>query len=167
METALSRPPAHRYLFCQMKAQEQRQPQAGSSSGNINEILVHMFQEVPNSFREAMSSSEKDKWLAVSTEEFEGLTKMGVWKLVDHPAYCKTIKCRWTYVMKSDGCYKAWLVVKGYTQIQGIDYKETFSLVARYKSIRYLLVHATLQNWEIEAMDVKLTYLHSVTGRIE
>ena len=90
-----------------MKAREQRQQQAGSSYGNINEALIHMFQEVPNSYREVMSSLEKDKWLVASTEEFEGLTKMGIWKLVDHPDDCKTIKCRWTYVMKSDGRYKA------------------------------------------------------------
>ena len=41
-----------------------------------------MFQEVPNSHREAMNSLDKDKWLQAK-EEFEGLTKMGVWKLVD------------------------------------------------------------------------------------
>ena len=65
-------------------------------------------------------------------------------------------------MFKSDGHYKARLVAKGYTQVQGIDYKETFSLVVRYESIRYLLAHATLQDWEIEAMDVKLAYLHGV-----
>ena len=59
---------------------------------------------------------------------------MGVWKLVD-PHDCKTIKCRWPYVLKSYGRYKARLVAKGYMQIQGIDYEETFSLVARYESI--------------------------------
>ena len=117
-----------------------------------------MFQKVPNSYREAMSSSDKEKWLAASKEEFEGLIEMGAWKLVDH----KTIKCRWTYVFKSDGRYKAWLVAKRYTQVQGIDYEETFSLVARYESIQYLLAHAALQDWEIEAMDVKLAYLHGV-----
>ena len=47
-------------------------------------------------------------------------------------------------------------------QVQGIDYEETFSPVVRYKSIQYLLAHAALQDWEIEAMDVKLTYLHRV-----
>ena len=52
--------------------------------------------------------------------------------------------------------------MKGYTQVQRIDYEETFSLVARYKSIRYLLAHTALHNWEIEAMDVKLAYLHGV-----
>ena len=162
METAPLQPPAPRYLFHPTKAQEQRQPQAGPSQGNINKTLVHMFQEVPNSYREAMASPEKDKWLVASTEEFEGLTEMGVWKLVDCPIDHKTIKCRWTYVMKSDGRYKAQLVAKGYTQVQGINYEETFSLVARYKSIRYLLTHAALQDWEIEAMDVKLAYLHGV-----
>ena len=121
-----------------------------------------MFQEVPNSYREAMSSEDSDKWLAASQEEFEGLTEMGVWKLVDRPHDRKTIKCRWTYVLKSNGRYKARLVAKGYTQVQGIDYEETFSPVARYKLIRYLLAHAALLDWEIEAMDVKLAYLHGV-----
>ena len=109
-----------------------------------------------------MSSPEKDKWLVASTEEFKGLTEIGVWKLVDCPDNCKTIKCRWTYMMKSDGQYKAQLVAKGYTQVQGIDYEETFFPVVRYESIRYLLVHAALQDWEIEVMDVKLAYLHRV-----
>ena len=65
-------------------------------------------------------------------------------------------------MLKSDGCYKARLVAKGYTQVQGIDYEETFFPVVRYESIRYLLVHAALQDWEIEVMDVKLAYLHRV-----
>ena len=82
--------------------------------------------------------------------------------MVDRPSNCKTIKCRWTYILKSDSRYKVRLVAKGYMHIQGIDYEETFSLVARYKSIRYLLVHAALLDWEIEAMDVKSKYLHGV-----
>ena len=109
-----------------------------------------------------MSLEDSNKWLAASQEEFNRLTEMGIWKLVDHPDDCKTIKCRWTYVLKSDGRYNARLVTKGYTQVQGIDYEETFSPVARYESIRYLLTHAALQDWEIKAMDVKLAYLHRV-----
>ena len=136
--------------------------QTQPSGENINAILANMFQEVPNSYREAMNSEDSDKWLAASQEEFDGLTEMGVWKLVDRPNNCKTIKCRWTYVLKADGRYKARLVAKGYTQVQGIDYEETFSPVARYESIRYLLSHAALLDWEIEAMDVKLAYLHGV-----
>ena len=65
-------------------------------------------------------------------------------------------------MLKADGRYKARLVAKGYMQVQGIDYEETFSPVARYESIQYLLAHAALQDWEIEAMDLKLAYLHGV-----
>ena len=121
-----------------------------------------MFQEAPNSYTEALNLEESAKWLTAAEEEFQGLTEMGIWKLVDHPDDRKTIKCRWTFVLKANGRYKVRLVAKGYTQVQGIDYEETFSLVARYKSIRYLLAHAALLDWEIEAMDVKLAYLHRV-----
>ena len=94
-----------------------------------------MFQEAPNSYREALNSEERDKWLSTANEEFQGLTEMGIWKLVDCPDNCKTIKCRWTFVLKADGRYKVRLVAKGYTQVQGIDYEETLSPVARYESI--------------------------------
>ena len=86
----------------------------------------------------------------------------GSLEVVDCPSNRKTVKCRWTYVLKADGRYKARLVTKGYTQVQGIDYEETFSPVARYESIRYLLAHAALLHWEIKAMDVKLAYLHGM-----
>ena len=121
-----------------------------------------MFQEVPNSYQDAMNSEDSDKWLATSQEEFDGLTEMRVWKLVDRPGDCKTIKCRWTYILKANGRYKVRLVAKGYMQVEGIDYEETFSPVARYESIQYLLAHAALLDWQIGAMDVKLAYLHGV-----
>ena len=46
--------------------------------------LIHMFQEVPNSYWEAMNALDKEQWLKVLTEEFEGLTEMGIWQLVDN-----------------------------------------------------------------------------------
>ena len=62
--------------------------------------------------------------------------------------------------MKSDGRYKARLVAKGFTQIEGIDFQETFSPVARYEAICFLLAHATLEDWELEAMDIKTAFLY-------
>jgi len=56
--------------------------------------------------------------------------------------------------------YKARLVVKGYSQIPGMDYIDVFSLVVRLETIRALLALATDQDWEIQQMDVKGTYLN-------
>ena len=65
------------------------------------------------------------------------------------------------YVIKPNSLYKACLVPKGFTQVEGIDFQETFSPVARYKAIHFLLAHATLKDWEIEALDIKTTFLYS------
>lgn len=50
-------------------------------------------------------------------------------------------------------------MAKGYTQINGADYDETFSLVAMLKSIRILLVIVTFNDYEIWQMDVKTAFL--------
>src|ERR1041384_2692058 len=60
--------------------------------------------------------------------------------------------------------YKARLVVKGFRQIQGVDYEETFSPVAMLKSIRILLAIAAYHDYEIWQMDVKNAFLN---GNIE
>ena len=85
---------------------------------------------------------------------------MGTWKLVSLPHDKKPIKCRWRYVIKADSPFKARLVAKGFTQVQGIDNEETLSLLLRYELIRYILAHAALLDWEIEAMDVKTAFLY-------
>jgi hypothetical protein len=45
--------------------------------------------------------------------------------------------------------YKAWLVAKGFPQVQGVDYDETFSPVAMLKSIRIILAIAAYFDYEI------------------
>jgi hypothetical protein len=88
-----------------------------------------------------------------------------VWNLVDQPNGLKPIKCKWIYKKKKDmdenvHVYKARLVTKGFRQIQGIDYDETFSPVAMLKSIRIILAIAAYFDYEIWQMDVKTTFLN-------
>jgi hypothetical protein len=64
--------------------------------------------------------------------------------------------------LKIDGHYRARVVAKGFTQIPDINYDETFSPVARFESLRLLLVLAALENWEIHQMDVKSAFLNGV-----
>ena len=53
-------------------------------------------------------------------------------------------------------------MAKGFTQIPGIDFDETFSPVARFESLCMLLVLATLEDWHIHQMDVKSAFLNGV-----
>ena len=56
--------------------------------------------------------------------------------------------------------YKGRLVAKGFKQIDGIDYDETFSPVAMFKSIRIMLAIAAYHDYEIWQMDVKTAFLN-------
>lgn len=76
----------------------------------------------------------------------------------------KAIDCRWVYKVKRNATgdverYKARLVVKGYSQIEGIYYDETYSPVARYSSIRLLLAKAARYNLIIHQMDAVSAFL--------
>ena len=64
------------------------------------------------------------------------------------------VGCKWIYKIKtrSDGSierYKTRLVAKGFTQEYGIDYEETFALVARISSIRTLLAIDAANKWDL------------------
>ena len=65
--------------------------------------------------------------------------------------------------MDADGnvtIYKPRLVAKGYRQVQGVDYDETFSPVAKLKSVRIMLAIAAIYDYKIWQMDVKTTFLN-------
>ena len=68
-------------------------------------------------------------------DEITSLNERKIWELVDCPKGRTPIKCRWVFTIKSDGRKKARLVAKGFSQRPGIDYDETFSLVAQYETI--------------------------------
>ena len=98
-------------------------------------------------------------------EELDALSKSHTWDLVTLPPRKFVVGCKWIYKIKthSDGSikrYKARLVAKGFTQEYGIDYEETFTLVALISSVRALLVVATISKWDLFQMDVKNAFLN-------
>nr|GEY00211.1 retrovirus-related Pol polyprotein from transposon TNT 1-94 [Tanacetum cinerariifolium] len=94
----------------------------------------------PITFQEAINSFDKDKW--------------------------KLVSCKWLYKIKEgiEGDqkprYKARLVAQGFTQRAGIDYNEVLSPVVRHTSIRVILSLIACKDYELEQLDVKMTFLH-------
>jgi hypothetical protein len=56
--------------------------------------------------------------------------------------------------------YKAQLVAKGYSQVEGIEFGEMFTPVAKLTSIIFILSIVSSFDLEVEQMDVKTTFLH-------
>ena len=74
---------------------------------------------------------------------------------------------KWIFKTKhsADGSiekYKERFVARGFSQKEGIDYEETFALVARYTSIRTILALAYNMKWKLHQMDVKTTFLNGL-----
>ena len=93
------------------------------------------------------------------------LQRNQTWDLVPLPEGQNPIGCKWVFKRKMglDGSiekYKACFVAKGYSQVEGVDYGEIFSLVVKMTSIRFLLSIAVAYDLEIKQMDVKNTFLH-------
>ena len=117
------------------------------------------------SFSEALHSPDKDEWMTAMQEEMSSMDKNNVWELVDLSPGRKTIGNKWVLKVKrkEDGSidkYKARLLVKGYTQREGIDYEDTFSLVVRFASICLILSIVAKQDLEFFQMDVKTAFLN-------
>jgi hypothetical protein len=93
-------------------------------------------------------------------EEYFFLMKNDTWDPVPLPKGRKPIKCNCIYRTKylSDGSverHKAWLVVKEFSQVEGIDYNETFSLITKMNSILLVLSLTASHKLEVYHMDVK------------
>jgi len=85
--------------------------------------------------------------------------------LVALPKDKKAIGCKWVYKVKhnADGFmsrYKTRLVAKSYAQIYGINYEETYNLVAKMTTVRTIIAMATTKGWSLHQMDVKNVFLH-------
>ena len=125
----------------------------------ISEVIQ---EEESSSFEDAV---KHDKWKNAMKDELEALLENGAWTLLPKKQNMKPIGCKWVYKVKCnlDGSIarcKARLVAKGYAQKYGIDYEETFSLVARMTTVRTIIALAALKKWNLYQLDVKNAFLN-------
>jgi hypothetical protein len=103
-------------------------------------------------------------WVLAMQEELNNFTRNEVWHLVQCPNK-NVVGTKWIFSNKQDehGVVtrnKARLVAKGYSQLEGLDFDETYAPVARLESIRILLAYATYHGFKLYQMDVKSAFLN-------
>ncbi|GKB92750.1 retrovirus-related pol polyprotein from transposon TNT 1-94 [Tanacetum coccineum] len=112
-----------------------------------------------------LTRSMAAKLTTALAKELNQFYKNKVWILVPLPKGKITISSKWVFRNKKDELgivirNKARLVAQGYSQEEGIDYVETFALVARMEAIRIFLAYTTYMNFKVFQMDVKSAFLN-------
>ena len=119
----------------------------------------------PEMFSHAMSSKESNSWYNSMKEEMNSMESNRVWDLVELPDGIKAIGCKWVFKTKKYSLgnierHKARLIAKGFNQMEGIYYTETFSLVSKKDSLRIIMALVSHFDFDLHQMDVKTAFLN-------
>jgi hypothetical protein len=95
-------------------------------------------------------------------EELNNFKRNKVWSLVERPKQ-NIVGTKWVFYNKQDEFEvitrnKARLMTKGYSQVEGLNFKKTFAPIARLESIRILLAYATHHDFKLSQLDVKSAF---------
>ncbi|GJR67469.1 retrovirus-related pol polyprotein from transposon TNT 1-94 [Tanacetum coccineum] len=116
----------------------------------------------PKMYKDALTQSY---WIEAMQEELNEFEHLKVWELIPQPDKVLVITLKWIYKVKLDELgdilkNKARLVARGYRQEEGIDFEESFALVARLKAIKIFLAFAAHMNMFVYQMDVRNAILN-------
>jgi hypothetical protein len=128
----------------------------------LNTLFVALFE--PRDVGHTLSDSS---WVNVMHEELENFERNQVWTLVEPPGDVNVIGTKWVFKNKygEDGEIvrnKAHFVAQGYSQVEDLDFGETFASVAHLEAIRILLAFATSKGFKLYQLDVKIAFLNGV-----
>jgi hypothetical protein len=127
-----------------------------------NILFVALFE--PRDVGHALSDSS---WVNAMHEELENFERNQFWTLVEPPRDVNVTKTKWVFKNKQgeDGEVmrnKTRLVAQGYSQVEGLDFRETFAPVAHLETIRILLAFTASKRFKLYQMDVKSAFLNGV-----
>ena len=134
------------------------------------EVIVSIAKKgsgVPATRKQAQKLECWEEYAAAELKELQAFNKHKVWELVPlTPEIDNVIGTRWVYNIKLDkdgniNRYKARLVAQGYSQIEGVDYNDTFAPTMHIKTLRVLLTLAAKHKYNVKQYDVSTAFLHA------
>jgi len=112
----------------------------------------------PKSYKEAINSSNKDNWVKSMKTELDTLEDNNTWDLVPRPNNTKVLKSRWVYKIKDieslTPIFKSRFVAKGFEQLYGLNYIETYASVIKQIAWKLVFALAMLYNLIIFKADM-------------
>ena len=119
----------------------------------------------PLTYLQALSSPDSHLWKEAMNQELQSLEACKTWSLVPLPKNKHCIGGKWVFKLKykSDGTidrYKARFVAKGFSQIPGLEFGDTYEPTGRLGSLRLLFAMATRYDWEVDQLDVVTAFLN-------
>jgi uncharacterized protein YihD (DUF1040 family) len=123
---------------------------------------------VPKNYKELIKLNDP-LWQQSLDDELENFLKRDAWEFISRkelPDKRKTLHCRWIFKLKADQTRKSRNVIRGYEQVPGIDYVESYSPLATNTTIKVTLAVTMEQmalhsNWVIEMVDVEAAFLNA------
>ena len=127
--------------------------------------MCYKLTDAPNSYSEAINRIDAEKWITAMQKEMESMKDNEVYELRELPKGKKVVGSRWVYTVKDnpneEPVYKARFVAKGFSQVEGIDYLNTYSPTAKMTTVRMTIQYAVQNEMIIHQLDVKTAYLNA------
>ena len=145
-----------------------RAPGEWWKASSASALIASTVPEVKLTFTQATKGEEAVPWLSGCKSEMDSQHKNSTWVLVPRSEARNVLKSMWVFrkkkILLPDGSYgtkhKARIAAKGYQQVPGVDFEETYAPVVKFTTIRAVLALVAYLDLELHQMDVKTAFLN-------
>lgn len=125
----------------------------------------------PQTYHQAISATNSQEWIEAMNKELSALEWMGVWEEVELPDGEHALGTTWVYKRKTNAenqliKHKARLCAQGFSQVEGVDYSETYAPTGRLATLRTCLSICATEDFEVVQMDAVGAFLNGVPDEV-
>jgi hypothetical protein len=142
-------------------------------SDSLDLLIMKCMKNVSNSeqilkfrsYKKIMNDFSRDEWLKVMKNENKSLLINEIWTLTNSFRDRRVLRDKWVYKIKREKHseilrYKARWMIREFEQVERLNYTKTFVSMIKSMSYKAMYVITVVNDWEIEQMNVKTTFLY-------